>query len=93
MPIYEFRCEACGTFDASYPMLTVPRRSACPGCGTDARRLFSAAGLVSPNSPAVRALDSAARSAEAPSIVGAPPPQGRGAPVSRDPRHLKLPRP
>lgn len=93
MPIYEFRCTACGTFEAPHSMLTVPRASACPGCGTDARRLFSAAGLVSPNSPKARAIDDAARSAETPSVVGAPPRQGRGTPVTRDPRHLKLPRP
>ena len=97
MPVYEFRCEACGPFEAHHAMTDVPRSRECPGCGTTARRVFSVAGLSRANSPRARAIDDAARSAEAPDVVRSVPRQkgGRGAPpaVSRDPRHLKLPRP
>ncbi|CAL8900536.1 hypothetical protein KVA01_22390 [Kocuria varians] len=97
MPVYEFRCEACGPFDAHHAMAQVPRSERCPACGADARRVFSAVGLSRANSPRARAVDAAARTAEAPDVVRSVPRQG-GAPrtstgVSRDPRHLKLPRP
>ena len=45
MPVYEFRCEACGPFDAHHAMAQVPRSQDCPACGADARRVFSAVGL------------------------------------------------
>lgn len=97
MPVYEFRCEACGPFDAHHAMAQVPRAQACPACGADARRVFSAVGLSRANSPRARAIDDAARTADAPDVVRSVPRQA-GAPgaaprVSRDPRHAKLPRP
>lgn len=93
MPIYDFSCPACGAFEAAHPMTGVPRTKQCPACGGDARRVFSTAGLSRAGSARARAVDAAAASAETPQVVGAPPPQGRAAPASRDPRHLKLPRP
>ena len=93
MPIYDFSCPACGPFEAAHPMTEVPRSGSCPGCGGAARRVFSTAGLSRAGAPAVRAIDAAAVSAESPGVVGAPPSPGRSAPVTRDPRHLKRPRP
>ena len=97
MPVYEFRCEACGPFDAHHAMAQVPRSQVCPACGADARRVFSAVGLSRANSPRARAIDAAARTADAPDVVRSLPRQP-GAPgpapaVTRDPRHAKLPRP
>lgn len=97
MPVYEFRCEACGPFDAHHAMAQVPRAQQCPACGADSRRVFSAVGLSRANSPRARAIDDAARTADAPDVVRSVPRQA-GTPrpatgVTRDPRHLKLPRP
>ena len=93
MPLYDFSCPACGAFEAAYPMPRVPRSRGCPECGAEARRVFSTAGLSRAGTASARAIDAAAASAESPRVVGGPPPQGRPTPVSRDPRHLKLPRP
>ena len=94
MPVYEFRCEACGPFDAHHAMAQVPRSQDCPACGADARRVFSAVGLSRANSPRARAIDDAA---DAPDVVRSLPRQpgapGAAPAVTRDPRHAKLPRP
>ncbi|GAB94976.1 putative FmdB family regulatory protein [Kineosphaera limosa] len=93
VPTYAYRCPECGDFDRLHPMHEVPDRQICPGCSTPASRRWTAVGLGHGASPAMRALDSAARSASEPSVVSAPPPGERGRPISRDPRHAKLPRP
>ena len=48
MPVYEFRCEACGPFDAHHAMAQVPRSQDCPACGADARRAVSYTHLTLP---------------------------------------------
>lgn len=93
MPIYEFRCTQCGDFEATHPMSTVPKNQPCPLCGGDARKLFSAANLSTLNSPRAGAIARAARSAEAPNVVSRPIGRGAPTPTTKDPRHLKLPRP
>ncbi|OXS83104.1 FmdB family zinc ribbon protein [Kocuria marina] len=94
MPVYEFRCEACGPFDAHHAMAQVPRSQDCPVCGANARRVFSAVGLSRANSARARVIDDAARTADAPDVVRSLPRQPGAAPaVTRDPRHAKLPRP
>jgi putative FmdB family regulatory protein len=45
MPLYEFRCDECGTFDA---WRTIVERSApapCPSCETMSQRIFSVPAL------------------------------------------------
>ena len=96
MPVYEFRCPVCGPFDAHHSMAQVPRTRECPACGAASRRVFSAVGLSRANSPRSRAIDDAARTADAPDVVRSVPRSSGAAPaapVSRDPRHAKLPRP
>ncbi len=91
MPLYEFRCNDCGSFDRAFPMTTVPDALACPACGVAAaRRPGGSPGRGS--SPIARAVEATQRSAHEPGLVRQPPPRANR-PVSRDPRHAKLPRP
>jgi putative FmdB family regulatory protein len=34
MPLYEYRCEACGETEEKLESLSAPSRHACPQCGT-----------------------------------------------------------
>lgn len=50
MPVYEYRCHACGTqFDKLFLSLAqVSQQIACPSCqSTDVRRVFSAPAVLS----------------------------------------------
>jgi formamidase len=39
VPIYAYRCGACGDFDAVFPMASAPARLDCRACGDTARRI------------------------------------------------------
>lgn len=42
MPVYEYRCVACGVrFDKLVPMSAADARFACPDCGAEAARQVS----------------------------------------------------
>ncbi|MCB1958156.1 MAG: zinc ribbon domain-containing protein [Rhodocyclaceae bacterium] len=46
MPIYEYRCEACGFEKEHLQKMSDAHLTQCPGCGADAyKRLLSAAGF------------------------------------------------
>ncbi|MEV6069208.1 zinc ribbon domain-containing protein [Nocardia sp. NPDC052001] len=92
MPLYEFRCRDCGSFDRSFSMAAVPEVANCPECAGDSRRQVGGGAFVRPGSAATRLIDATARTASEPAVVGAP--AGRSsAPVTRNPLHRKLPRP
>lgn len=96
MPVYRFRCRTCGAFDADHPMATVPDEGPCPSCGAASRRIITAPALSRSGSTAMRLIDATAATADTPAVVTGPAPgQGpaRPRPVSRDPRHQKLPKP
>lgn len=42
MPLYEFRCDTCGVFDAWRTMTECSMPAPCPTCSTLSRRIFSA---------------------------------------------------
>ncbi|HWH15562.1 MAG TPA: zinc ribbon domain-containing protein [Miltoncostaeaceae bacterium] len=44
MAAYDYRCETDGVFELTMPLGTAPSTAACPECGTDAPRVFSAFG-------------------------------------------------
>lgn len=94
MPIHEYRCPECGVFELLLRMGTATRESACPGCGSPARRLVSAPGLSRAGTPAARLIERTERTASRPDVVAAPPPDPRkGARTSGNPLHRRLPRP
>ncbi|RKE26252.1 putative FmdB family regulatory protein [Paraburkholderia sp. BL23I1N1] len=41
MPIYEYACDACGTFDAIRPVSMRDERMSCPECGLLSPRIVS----------------------------------------------------
>lgn len=53
MPIYEFECEHCGRFETLRRLSQSSEGSACPHCGTDSPRVFSAPRLAA-LSPSIR---------------------------------------
>ncbi|WP_182357298.1 FmdB family zinc ribbon protein [Tomitella gaofuii] len=96
MPVYQFRCDSCGPFDAAHTMATVPDADVCPECRAPSRRTITSPALGRGGSASMRLLDATARSASEPAVVTGTAPGRRrspGTPVSTDPRHRALPRP
>jgi|KBSSwiStaDraftv2_1062776.scaffolds.fasta_scaffold1791904_2 putative FmdB family regulatory protein len=93
MPIYEYACVTCGSFEVFWPMAAAGAPADCPGCGAPVRRLFSSPALRSLSPGLRRALDTQARSADLPDVVAALPRAGRRQPRVTDPRQARLPRP
>ncbi|OMH34114.1 FmdB family zinc ribbon protein [Tersicoccus sp. Bi-70] len=94
MPSYDFRCDEHGLITERHAMSEVPACSVCPACSGPTRRVFSAPALGHPGSAAMRAIDATKQTAESPRVVSALPGNRQPSrPVSRDPRHSRLPRP
>ncbi|MGC9665072.1 FmdB family zinc ribbon protein [Planosporangium sp. 12N6] len=97
MATYEYRCPRDGSFDVRSPIGTAAPAVPCPACGDEARRVISAPALARTPRPLAAALDRAARSAEAPEVVSAPPPRRAASPARParpvNPGHARLPRP
>jgi putative FmdB family regulatory protein len=94
MPTYGYVCASCGEFDLIRSMAAAGMPTECPTCGQPGRRLFTAPALRSVPPGLRRALDTQARSADAPDVVTSPPPRtGRRQPRVSDPRQARLPRP
>ncbi|MET0886902.1 MAG: zinc ribbon domain-containing protein [Mycetocola sp.] len=90
MAIYGFVCEGCGPFDVRRPASEASRRTGCPTCGHDARRVYSAPSVVRTPAPIRAALAAEEKSAHQPAVTsektgrrlhhrhGAPPPWAMG---------------
>ncbi|OKH25438.1 FmdB family zinc ribbon protein [Chroogloeocystis siderophila] len=46
MPLYEFRCDTCGSFETWRSMAQASEPMLCPSCDTLAQRIYSVAGLI-----------------------------------------------
>ena len=82
MATYTYRCPACQCFDVVQPMSAVRPEHPCPQCGQEARRVYQAPHLSTTPKALRRAADTAASSAETPTVVRSIP-QGVGAPRRR----------
>lgn len=77
MPVYEYRCPACGPFDLRRALEQATDPAPCPTCSTAARRAYTPPGTRSRRGPvagagaADRALLDRARSGE-PTVTSAP---------------------
>ena len=96
MPIYEYRCPNCSSFEVLLRMGTALDTMSCPSCQRTSRRRISAPHLSGTGSAAFRLMDSADRSAHEPAVVESPRPGarvGRAQTVQSNPLHRTLPRP
>ena len=93
MPMYTYRCPGCGPFDVVAPMTRSRDERSCPTCASPADRVFSPPGLRQVDPSLRRARDAEERSRHEPTVTTSVPPSSKPAPVSRDPRHARLPRP
>ncbi|WP_118914445.1 FmdB family zinc ribbon protein [Mycobacterium shigaense] len=95
MPTYRYHCPECGEFPVSMPMTSVTPSVDCPDCRSVSRRVFGQPSLRTLDGGLRRSLDAAASSADAPPVVSSIPgrPRRRPTPITRDPRHARLPRP
>jgi putative FmdB family regulatory protein len=85
VPVYAFTCDACGPFDVIRPMAEAGAPVRCPGCGNDARRVFSPPGLALLARPVRLGLDMEEKSAYEPDLVS----EKRGRPMPH--RHASSP--
>ncbi|MGB3633428.1 MAG: zinc ribbon domain-containing protein [Rubrobacteraceae bacterium] len=72
MPIYEFVCEDCGSFDERRSFEEAGNPATCPACGSAARRIYSAPGISRTPAPLAKALNRSEKSAHEPEIVRQP---------------------
>ena len=68
MALYEYDCATCGPFDVIRPMAESARPARCPGCGEEARRVFSPPALPLLARPMRTALDREEKSAHEPDV-------------------------
>lgn len=71
MPLYAFRCTACGPFDLQLEAGTAGSARECPECGTSARRSWGVPALKA-TSAAAQASAVDERSRHAPERVSGP---------------------
>ena len=83
MAIYEYRCEEDGGFEVTVPLGTQPESATCPGCGGEARRVFTKPLLSFAPRALVAAIDHAEKSRDAPEVVTSLPRRASGRPCSR----------
>jgi putative FmdB family regulatory protein len=96
MAIYEYRCEADGSFEIVRPMGTAPASVACPECASESMRVFSNPMISFAPRALVAALDHEEKSRHEPEVVTSLPPAGarrRTPMMPLTPTMRRLPRP
>jgi putative FmdB family regulatory protein len=83
MPVYEFECDAHGTFDEQRPMSLARASAACPACGGQARRVLSAPHVAQLATSERRARDVNERSRHEPRLAQREPPRSQDPPSPR----------
>ena len=68
MPIYEFHCAACGTFDMMRSLQDASKAARCPDCGGTAHKQFPVVNLRATSAAVRRAHETNERSAHAPHV-------------------------
>jgi len=72
VPIYEFFCGDCGSFEERRSFKEAGEAAACPGCGAEARRLYTMPNTKRVPTGLSKAMDRAEKSAHEPEVVGRP---------------------
>src|SRR5512147_1430709 len=81
MPMYEFRCEQCGSFECWRSLANAATPMHCPVCQREVRRVYTAPSLVRTPPALARARDRAEKSACEPDVVRREPEQPREMPT------------
>lgn len=92
MASYEYGCEGCGPFTLRAPIGTAAQQAACPACGGEARRVFSAPMVRQMPSALSRAVRRGEATASTPAVVDRVPPRGGRGPAAPSPALGGLPR-
>jgi putative FmdB family regulatory protein len=93
---YDYRCDRDGVFEVTRPLGSAPPSTACPVCGREAGRVFSAPMLTSSPRALVAAIDHAEKSRDEPEVVTSLPPadpRKRTPVLPLTPTLRRLPRP
>jgi putative FmdB family regulatory protein len=69
MPLYNYKCDACGPFRDWQPMARSDQATACPSCNAPSQRLLAAPFLPCVSASGRIAHERNERSAEAPRVV------------------------
>ena len=94
MAIYDYRCDECGRFEQRMPMGTATATVACPSCGRDAKRIFSAPRTYRTPKPLATMLAREEASRDYPEVVDRLPPRRRPRPSTPpNPALARLPKP
>jgi putative FmdB family regulatory protein len=80
MPVYEFRCETCGSFEHWRPFEAAADPMTCPVCNAVARRVYSLPGIYKTPTALAGARARAEKSAYEPEVAV------RERPPSEEPR-------
>lgn len=72
MPVYDFICEECGSFEQRRSAAETSGPLACPTCGREARRVFSIPNTRSVPAALSGARERAEKSAHEPAVVRRP---------------------
>ncbi len=76
MPIYEFLCDTCGSFESWRSFDEAGNPMLCPTCESVAKRIYSIPGLVKTPRALANALHRAEKSAHEPEVVSRQRPAG-----------------
>ncbi len=93
MATYQYRCPDHGDIDVALPIGTAPAQRPCPDCAAAMARVFAPPMIGRASRAHLAAIDRSERTRDTPDVVSAPPPGPRRTPVTRNPKHAKLPRP
>ncbi|MDQ4084099.1 MAG: zinc ribbon domain-containing protein [Actinomycetota bacterium] len=72
MPIYEFLCGECGSFEERRSFEEAGNQAVCPGCGTTAQRVYSMPNLRTTAAALSNAMNRVEKSAHEPGVMRQP---------------------
>jgi putative FmdB family regulatory protein len=72
VPVYEFLCEDCGSFEQRRSLAAAGGPIPCPSCGREARRVYSMPNTRRMPAALSGAMDRAEKSAHEPEVVRRP---------------------
>ena len=72
MPVYEFLCQSCGSFEERRSFEAAGEPMHCPECGDEARRVYSMPATRRIPTGLYEAMDRSEKSASEPEVVSHP---------------------